>query len=64
MDGGHVIALTDDQAFSTQLRLTLAKELGLSAPDLFTSLADPRHLAGELRNILQRHPAPAKHFNH
>ena len=23
-EGGHVIALTDDQAFSTQLRLTLA----------------------------------------
>ena len=41
-DGGHVIALTDDQAFSTQLRLTLAKELGLSAPGLFTALTDPR----------------------
>ncbi len=57
-EGGHVIALTDDQAFSTQLRLTLAKELGLSAPGQFTALTDPRHLPGELRNLLQRHPAP------
>ncbi|ATD81845.1 MULTISPECIES: tetratricopeptide repeat protein [Desulfovibrio] len=57
-EGGHVIALTDDQAFSTQLRLTLAKELGLSAPGQFTALTDPRHLPDELRNLLQRHPAP------
>ncbi|CAK7024939.1 MAG: Lipopolysaccharide assembly protein B [Desulfovibrio sp.] len=57
-EGGHVIVLTDDQAFSTQLRLTLAKELGLSAPGQFTALSDPRHLPGELRNLLQRHAAP------
>lgn len=31
-EDGHVIVLSDDQAFSTQLRLTLAKELGLSSP--------------------------------
>lgn len=57
-DGGHVIVLTDDQAFSTQLRLTLAKDLGLTAPGLFTALTDPRQLLRELRELLPNHPSP------
>ncbi|MDD4702012.1 MAG: tetratricopeptide repeat protein [Desulfovibrio sp.] len=57
-DGGHVIVLTDDQAFSTQLRLTIAKDLGLTSPGLFTALSDPRQLLRELRQLLPIHPSP------
>lgn len=55
---GHVMVLSDDQAFSTQLRLTLAKDLGLTAPGLFTALSDPRKVLQELQALLPRHPAP------
>ena len=57
-DRGHVIVLTDDQAFSTQLRLTLAKDLGLTTPGTFTALTDPRQLLRELRQLLPNHPSP------
>ena len=50
--------LTDDQAFSTQLRLTLAKDLGLTTPGTFTALTDPRQLLRELRQLLPNHPSP------
>lgn len=55
---GHIIALSDDQAFSTQLRLTLAKELGLTSPDTLTVLSDSRQLLRVLREVTPRHPAP------
>ena len=57
-DGGQVIVITDDQAFSTLLRLTLAKDLGLTAPGLFTALTDPRQLLRELRELLPNDPSP------
>ena len=57
-DNGHVLAVSDDQTFCTQLRLTLAKEMGLSAPGMFTVLPDPRQLLKELRDIIAEHPAP------
>ena len=57
-ENGHVFVVSDDQAFCTQLRLTLAKEMGLGAPAMFTALADPRSLLRELRAILNRHPSP------
>jgi len=57
-ENGHVFAVSDDQAFCTQLRLTLAKEMGLGAPAMFTAIADPRSLLRELRSILHRHPSP------
>lgn len=57
-ENGHIFAVSDDQAFCTQLRLTLAKELGLSAQSMFTVLTDPRTMLRELRDILERHPAP------
>ena len=33
-ENGHILAVSDDQAFCTQLRLTLAKEMGLYENDL------------------------------
>lgn len=57
-DGGHVMVLTDDQAFSTQLRLTLAKDLGLTSPGFFSALTDPRMVLQELQAVLPSHPAP------
>ena len=57
-ENGHILAVSDDQAFCTQLRLTLAKEMGLTAQSIFTAIADPRMMLRELRDILARHPAP------
>ncbi len=57
-ENGHVIVLSDDQAFSTQLRLTLAKELGLSSPNMLTALADPHQLLRVLKEVTPKHPAP------
>lgn len=57
-ENGHILAVSDDQAFSTQLRLTLAKEMGLTSQNIFTALTDPRAMLRELRDILARHPAP------
>lgn len=57
-EDGHVIVLSDDQAFSTQLRLTLAKELGLSSPNMLTALSDPHQLLRILREVTPKHPAP------
>ena len=57
-EDGHVIVLSDDQAFSTQLRLTLAKELGLSSPNMLTALSDPHQLLRVLREVTPKHPAP------
>ncbi|WP_165174872.1 response regulator [Desulfovibrio sp. ZJ369] len=57
-ENGHVIVLSDDQAFSTQLRLTLAKELGLSSPNMLTALLDPHQLLRVLREVTPRHPTP------
>ena len=57
-ENGHILVVSDDQAFCTQLRLTLAKEMGLTAQSIFTALADPRMMLRELRDILARHPAP------
>ena len=57
-ENGHILVVSDDQAFCTQLRLTLAKEMGLTAQSIFTSLADPRMMLRELRDIMARHPAP------
>ena len=54
-ENGHILAVSDDQAFCTQLRLTLAKEMGLTAQSIFTAITDPRMM---LRDILARHPAP------
>ena len=57
-EDGHVIVLSDDQAFSTQLRLTLAKEMGLSSPNMLTALSDPHQLLRVLREVTPKHPAP------
>lgn len=57
-EDGHVIVLSDDQAFTTQLRLTLAKELGLSSPNMLTALSDPHQLLRVLREVTPKHPAP------
>ena len=57
-ENGHILVVSDDQAFCTQLRLTLAKEMGLTAQSIFTALSDPRMMLRELRDILARHPAP------
>lgn len=57
-EDGHVIALSDDQAFTTQLRLTLAKELGLFSPNMLTALSDPHQLLRVLREVTPKHPAP------
>lgn len=57
-EDGHVIVLTDDQAFSTQLRLTLAKEMGLSSPNMLSMLSDPHQLLRVLRDVMPKHPAP------
>ena len=56
-ENGHILAVSDDQAFCTQLRLTLAKEMGLTAQSIFTAITDPRMMLRELRDILARHPA-------
>ena len=57
-ENGHILVVSDDQAFCTQLRLTLAKEMGLTAQSIFTALTDPRMMLRELRDILARHPSP------
>ena len=37
-ENGHILAVSDDQAFCTQLRLTLAKEMGLTSQSIYTAL--------------------------
>jgi len=55
---GHIITLSDDQSFLTQLRLTLAKELGITAPDSITNVTEPHQMLNIVRTTLARHPAP------
>ena len=55
---GHIITLSDDQSFITQVRVTLAKALGLTSPDLVTSIIDPHQLLNAIRGLVGRHPAP------
>ena len=57
-ENGHILAVSDDQAFCTQLRLTLAKEMGLTSQNIYTALSDPRAMLRELRGILTHHPNP------
>ena len=57
-ENGHILAVSDDQAFCTQLRLTLAKEMGLTSQNIYTALSDPRAMLRELRAILSHHPNP------
>lgn len=57
-DNGHIILLSDDQVFTTQLRLTIVKELGITSPSQFTPLSDPHQLLRVLREITPKHPSP------
>ena len=55
---GHVITLSDDQSFITQVRVTLAKTLGLTDPALVTNINDPHQLLNAIRGLVAQHPAP------
>lgn len=55
-DKGHILTVSDDQAFCTQLRLTLARELGLADAGCLTLLTGPSQLVRRLRELESAYP--------
>ncbi|MEG2004927.1 MAG: tetratricopeptide repeat protein [Bilophila sp.] len=55
---GHFIVLSDDQSFTTLLRLTLQKELGLVSPGLLTPVVTAGNLLRVVSETTTRHPTP------